>query len=99
MNGRRILVVGATGRLGVAIAQGLRARGDRVIVAARNEEKLRALDLPFIVADLLDPETPARIAEGTRKMGGIDDVILACGPFPRTPFATVTGAEIASTIQ
>lgn len=64
--GRGVLVVGATGRLGVAIAQALQKRGDRVILTARNPNKLEALSAemgrggeapPFVTADLSHPDT------------------------------------------
>src|SRR5262249_40243585 len=41
--GRKVLVVGATGRLGVAIAHALAARGDRPVLTARDPNKLEAL--------------------------------------------------------
>jgi pteridine reductase len=94
---RAVLVVGATGRLGVAIARGLAARGDRVVLTARDPNKLAALaaelaaggpPVPFITADLVQPDDAvARIVEGARAAAGrVDDIVLACGPFPRTPF-------------
>ena len=39
--GRHVLVVGATGRLGAAIAHGLAARGDRPVLTARDPSKPR----------------------------------------------------------
>src|SRR6185312_4503978 len=92
---RRVLVVGATGRLGVAIAKALASRGDRLVLTARDPEKLATLadDLTLLgaerphvlTADLRDKDTPDHIAAGTLSTGGATDVILACGPFPRTP--------------
>src|SRR4051812_47776682 len=40
---RRVLVVGATGRLGVAISEALDARGDEVILTGRDTDKLDRL--------------------------------------------------------
>lgn len=41
---------------------------------------------PFVCADLLKDDAPQTIVEGVRRsVGGIDDIVLACGPFPRTP--------------
>src|SRR5262245_2772872 len=91
---RRVLVVGATGRLGVAIARALAQRGDRVALPARDSAKLEALagelagsgERPRVItADLRDRAAPDHIARSLRATGGIDDVVLACGPFPRTP--------------
>jgi pteridine reductase len=100
VRGRRVLVVGATGRLGVAIAKALAKRGERVVLTARDAQRLEALavdiesecgSLPAVVcADLREPDAVDRIvAEARRKVGALDDLVLACGPFPRTEFATV----------
>ena len=96
---RRVLVVGATGRLGVAVAHALARRGDRVVLTARDEAKLEALAADvsasgpaasYVRADLLDDSAPETIVQGIRKHpGAVDDVVLACGPFPRTPFETL----------
>jgi pteridine reductase len=90
-----VLVVGATGRLGVAVARALARRGERVALTARDPEKLSriadelsstSVDKPFVVtADLRDKDAPERIAAALVESGGLDDVVLACGPFPRTP--------------
>ncbi|HVY48700.1 MAG TPA: SDR family oxidoreductase, partial [Minicystis sp.] len=91
---RRVLVVGATGRLGVAIARALAKRGDQVALTARDGPKLEGLAAELeafgppprvIVQDLKKPDAPDRIAGELLATGGVDDVVLACGPFPRTP--------------
>jgi pteridine reductase len=103
---RRVLVVGATGRLGVRIARGLRARGDRVILSARDAAKLAAMstelggdDVAKIVCvDLMMRDAPEQVASQVRAHGGIDDVILACGPFPRTPFDGLRREDLERTL-
>jgi pteridine reductase len=46
--------------------------------------------VPCICADLLDDDAPKKIVEGVRRtVGNIDDIILTCGPFPRTPLETL----------
>lgn len=106
---RRVLVVGATGRLGVAVARALAQRGDRVVLTARDPAKLEALaaqvgpasggSAPFVCADLLRDEAPEVIVEGVRRtVGNVDDVVLACGPFPRTPFDTLRRDELHRTL-
>ncbi len=107
--GRRVLLVGATGRLGVAIARGLLARGDRPILAARDPDKLRSLaaslegpdgaPAPFVHADLTSPDAVDALVSGLREgVGHIDDLVLACGPFPRTPFATLRRDDLVHTL-
>jgi NAD(P)-dependent dehydrogenase (short-subunit alcohol dehydrogenase family) len=43
LDGRRILITGATGHLGAAIARAVSAAGAYTVLAARNEQKLAAL--------------------------------------------------------
>ncbi len=97
-----MLVLGATGRLGVAVAQALLERGDRPILTARDPEKLQALsrrlgDAPFACADLTTEDAPERIVQGVRATGPVDDVVLACGPFPRTPFEALRREDLLQT--
>src|SRR3954452_17591789 len=103
---RRVLVVGATGRLGVRIARALRARGDRVILTARDASKLAIMSTELggsdvaktVCVDLMNRDAPERIATQIRDHGGIDDVILACGPFPRTPFDGLRREDLERTL-
>src|SRR5947209_4837872 len=104
---RRVLVVGATGRLGVRISRALRARGDRVILTARDAAKLAAMSAELggdemaktVCVDLMMRDAPERVAEQVRAHGGIDDVILACGPFPRTPFDGLRREDLERTLS
>ena len=112
--GRRILVVGATGRLGVAIAEGLVDRGDDVILTARDPNKLQQMSVslergrckvPFVCADLTHGDAVERIVEGLRAAvppkegrGSVDDIVLACGPFPRTPFEDLRREDLERTL-
>jgi pteridine reductase len=100
------LVVGATGRLGVRIARALRSRGDSVVLTARDPIKLAGLanelggseGAKTVCVDLMKRDAPERVAEGVRGHGGIDDVILACGPFPRTPFDGLKREDLERTL-
>ncbi|EYF07812.1 SDR family oxidoreductase [Chondromyces apiculatus] len=102
---RRVLLVGATGHLGRALAFALAARGDHLVLTARDPARLQSLaaDLTapsssthpspsapppqVIPADLRAPDAPARIATAALATGDIDHLLLASGPFPRTPLA------------
>ena len=114
---RRVLVVGATGRLGVAIAEALADRGDEVVLTARDPNKLEQMSaslarsssggkpVPFVCADLTHRDAVERIVEGLRaavpptaKRGSVDDIVLACGPFPRTPFDDLRREDLERTI-
>lgn len=111
---RRVLVVGATGRLGVAIAEALADRGDEVVLTARDPNKLELLagqlarggKVPAVVcADLTHRDAVERIVEGLRAAappsdarGSVDDIVLACGPFPRTPFDELRREDLERTL-
>jgi pteridine reductase len=99
--------VGATGRLGVAIAKALVQRGDQVALTARHPGRLQALAdelstagaRPLTVCvDLLDRDAPDRIAGALIASGGIDDIVLACGPFPRTPLEELKRENLEQTL-
>ncbi len=104
MAGRKTLIVGSTGRLGVAIARALHARGDQVVLTARDPNKLLAMsrelgDAPFVTADLLRDDAVEQIVAGVREKNvTVDDIVLACGPFPRTPFEALRREELQATL-
>jgi pteridine reductase len=101
-----VLVVGATGRLGIRIVRALRARNDRVILTARDATKLAAMQAELggqdfvntVCVDLTARDAPDRVTSEVRAHGGVDDVILACGPFPRTPFEELRREDLERTL-
>lgn len=111
---RRVLVVGATGRLGVAIAEALADRGDELVLTARDPEKLAKLAASLdrgrgpaqvVCADLTHRDAVAQVMEGlraslppTEERGSVDDIVLACGPFPRTPFEDLRREDLERTL-
>lgn len=106
---RRVLVVGSTGRLGVAVGHALVARGDQVLLTGRDEAKLGALadDLekagnsrPTVIAkNLLLDDAPSYIAQQAVASGRVTDVVLACGPFPRTPIESLARTDLDLTLR
>jgi pteridine reductase len=105
---RRILVVGATGRLGVAIAHALAHRGDSIVLTARDPNKLDALarelakdgqsPAPVVCADLSKGDAVETLVSGVNAAGGVDDIVLACGPFPRTVFDELRREDLEKTL-
>jgi NAD(P)-dependent dehydrogenase (short-subunit alcohol dehydrogenase family) len=107
--GRKVLVLGATGRLGAGIARALARRGDRVVLTARDRGKLEALaaevgpqpdtPAPYVRADLVDDSAPEAIVDGIRRsIGRVDDIVIACGPSPRTPFDSLRREDLRHTL-
>ncbi len=80
------------------------------MLTARDPNKLRAIsadiaetngcELPhFVTADLTDKDAIETIVAGIRAaVGTIDDIVLACGPFPRTPFEELRREDLEKTL-
>jgi pteridine reductase len=90
----------------VRIARALRARGDVVVLSGRDSIKLAGLANELggpevaktVCVDLMKRDAPERVAELVRGHGGIDDIVLACGPFPRTPFEGLKREDLERTL-
>lgn len=98
--GARVLVTGATGGLGQAIAASLAAVGAEVVVTGRRAEVLDALakriDGEALVADLYDRADLDRIAEVARSC----DVLVAnAGIGQDAPIESVTTEQIDTQID
>jgi short-subunit dehydrogenase len=84
LGGARVLVVGATGVLGGAIAAALRDEGARLVLAGRDADRLaRAgadLDAPVLGFDALDLDRcTALVGEAADALGGLDLLVVAIG--------------------
>ena len=83
------VVTGATANIGRAIALELACCGARVVVTGRDEDagarviaKARELGAPeavFVRADMLEPQSPARIVEAAEQLGPIDILVNNVG--------------------
>jgi cyclic-di-GMP-binding biofilm dispersal mediator protein len=93
MAGRSVLVVGASGGLGSAIATELVARGATLTLVARRRDRLDALDLPGhrVALDLRDPSScDAAVAAAIDHAGRLDVVVNAVGVVAFGPVAELS---------
>jgi NAD(P)-dependent dehydrogenase (short-subunit alcohol dehydrogenase family) len=111
--GARVLVCGASGAIGAAVATAFAAAGARVFLHAhRNGERVAALarelhrarpDLPpphCASADLRDAAAAqALLREACVAMGGIDVVVTAIGGAKDAPLPLVDARDIAASID
>lgn len=82
MTGRSVLVAGATGGLGAAIAADLHARGASLTLVARDQARLDALEVPGhrLAVDLRDPAScSAAVDAAVLHAGRLDVVVNAVG--------------------
>ena len=82
MAGRSVLVAGATGGLGSAIARNLSLRGATLTMVSRRHDVLAALDVPGfrLALDLRDPEAcDAAVRAAVEHTGKLDVVVNAVG--------------------
>lgn len=77
--GMKILLIGATGRLGTAVGGELAVRGHEVITVGRTAGDVRC-----------DITEPGRIAELYRRVGRVDAVVGTAGDVPYKPLTDMT---------
>ncbi len=80
--GRSVLIAGASGGIGGAIARRLHAAGANLTLVSRSLDRLRAVGVParLEALDLRDPEQARRAVEGAHHhAGGLDVVVNAVG--------------------
>ena len=102
MDGRAILVTGASRGIGRAIAEAFAAEGDRVAVHHRDSAALAAdvlTGLPggghvVVQADLADPEQVRRmVTESHDRLGGLDVLVNNAGIYVSHPITEVSYGE------
>lgn len=82
LDGARVLVAGASGVLGAAIARALDERGARLVLAGRDGGRLGGVgvDAPSLTFDALDLERcSAVVDEAAELLGGLDVLVVAFG--------------------
>lgn len=98
---RDVVVAGATGTVGRAVAEALIRRGDRVRLVARRVGPLDAFAGalgPGARAHALDLAAEGGAERLAEVAGDATDLVFAVGSFPRTPLASVTRAQLAAQV-
>lgn len=71
----KILVTGATGQLGSAVARALVARGDEVRCLVRDPQRARGLEVELVGGDVCQPETLAPAMKGIEAVAHVAGVV------------------------
>lgn len=84
LDGRRVLVTGASAGIGQATARAIVTAGGRVALLARREERIaalaRELDGVPVPADVVDPRAAREAVEtAAQQLGGLDGLVNAAG--------------------
>lgn len=82
IDGRSILIAGASGGLGAPIARRLAAAGARLTLVGRDESRLRAVgvDAALVTADLRKAAAAASVVDQAVELNaGLDGVVVASG--------------------
>jgi NAD(P)-dependent dehydrogenase (short-subunit alcohol dehydrogenase family) len=104
--GRRVVVIGATGRLGEAVARAVKREGGTPLLLARDEARVRALaaameldDSQAAAVDVVAPDALRAAAAALRGVGTIDHVVCATGMEACKPLADHSDAEVLRSVE
>lgn len=96
--GMRVLVTGATGGIGEAIARAFSAAGATCIVHGRSVERAERIAAEIggapVVGDLADAETPDRLIAAAAELGGLDVLVNNAGYETHATLADLTPEEL-----
>jgi 3-oxoacyl-[acyl-carrier protein] reductase len=109
IDGKVALVVAGSRGLGFATAQALAAEGARLVVSARGEDSLASaasslrasgVEVATVVADIADPDVPARlVSTAVEQFGGLDIVVANAGGPPPGRSLEVTETQLDAALN
>jgi NAD(P)-dependent dehydrogenase (short-subunit alcohol dehydrogenase family) len=76
----RVIVMGGTSGIGLAVAERLAAEGAEVVVTGRNPERLAAVKDRVSAAEQVDGTVEAEVAAFFDRVGEVDHLVLAFSP-------------------
>lgn len=95
LEGRAVLVVGASGGLGRPLAELLAQAGARLAVTARDPGRLSGVPGTPLVGDLRTAGDPARlVAEAVSVLGGLDGLVITSGIVAFGPVGSLSDAVL-----
>lgn len=105
MNGAidRVVITGASSGIGLDLARRFLAEGSRVVVNARDADKLERARVELgggdrlvaVAGDVADPDTGPRLAQAAKRLfGGADVLVNNAGIFGAKPFLESTAADL-----
>ncbi len=98
-----ILILGATGGIGSALARLCKEEGVPAILAARSQDRLQRLaeelDSPAHAVDVRDEAALRATVEAAAAPGGLGGLAYCVGSIPLRPLTAVTGAMLAEAFQ
>jgi 3-oxoacyl-[acyl-carrier protein] reductase len=106
IKGRTALVTGASGGLGLAVAQALAAEGVRVAISSRSRSKINAAaatiegDAVPLVCDMTDKAARASlVGQAANQLGPLDILVINSGGPPSGPFESHDDQAFAAVID
>ncbi len=105
MRDKRVLVAGASGDIGHAIATRLVQEGAQLLLLGRHPEKMPEIAAPmprhtpaFVPVDLTDLAAVERLAEGLKGSKCLDALVLAVGTYHRSGEPEVLRAQLEANV-
>jgi cyclic-di-GMP-binding biofilm dispersal mediator protein len=79
LNGKRVLVIGGSGRLGSLIGAELQQRGATVLATGRYDSRLEPPESNALAFDLRSDDPGTLIGQTLGRLGGLDGIVNAAG--------------------
>ena len=98
--GKKVVVVGGSSGIGLAVAEQAKTQGADVVIASRGPERLKAaadkLGVKGIAADVRNDDSVANLF---RTCGPVDHVVVTAAQLRTGPFKTVSMDDVRATFE